>query len=403
MEDRTNLVDRFSTFIHWQGEGGCCWRSHQQLKRSMEKAIARNPDRLSIPAWVIFWHRGWQEANADLPPLARLHLYAYLQESCYRVAVELWSVYQQRLNYSIEDYFGLGILKFDKILTDFDPNLNPNLAAYGFTLLKWRIIDELRQVNKTLGHTAWSLLLHTSEGRLTKALTRSGITAASLDDYCNVWDCYKNIYQSSPIKQDGKLQEPSLAQWQQITNLYNQGNDPAQSTSQVRQWLLFSGTALFQYLSPPSISLNYQLYEDSEFLDRWVEEPENRQLESLELQAERQAEFQQIYSWLKQELADLDIKRHRLNADIQLILNLYYGQGWKQTSIAQQLGINQSTVARNLTKVHKILATLFIAWATRHLTRYPLQSHNLSSITAALEQWLQYHYQQNPMAQEQQP
>jgi RNA polymerase sigma factor (sigma-70 family) len=396
MKHRTTAIEQFSTVALWKEERWHGWQKVTKLQLSIEQYLQQDASLTSERYWTVFWHRRWLEPqdNTTTQQLARLHLYAYLQEPCYQTAFEIWQNYRQRFDYSIEDYFGIGKLKFEKILSDFNANLNPSLKSYCSTVLAWRIIDELRQFNKTFGHTIWSLLLNSTEMRLKKALLRSGVTVESIEYYLNIWDCYKAIYQSAKIKQDGKIQEPSPEQWQQINDLWHTYNIKRQQFTSVRELLIDMGESLLQYLSPPSISLNLTQEENIEFIDSLSDKHIQNILEDENDQVYNQEQFQKIHGWLQEQLEILDIKQYRLNPQIKSILLMYYGQGLKQIPIAQQLNINQSTVARNITKVQEVLAEKFIQWSTHNLN-YPMKSSDFQSIGTALHQWLKYHYQKN--------
>ena len=109
-------------------------------------------------------------------------------------------------------------------------------------------------------------------------------------------------------------------------------------------------------------------------------------------QASLEAKFQVIYTWLQQELDALDIKAHRLNPHSKQMLEMYYGQGLKQTPIAVALNLNQGTVARTLAKIQAILAGRFIEWLAEN-SMPSLESHDIQTLGDALEQWLHYLYQ----------
>jgi RNA polymerase sigma factor (sigma-70 family) len=390
MNKRTDVINQFSMFIHWEENRFRGWRSHPPLLKSMQRHLEQDATLTNAQYWIIFWRRSLFEEQQELAQhqLAELHLHAYLQEPCYHVAVKIWQQYQQQLDYSIEDYFQIGIPKLKKILADFNPLLNPNFEAYCFVRLKQRIVDELRQQDKTLGHTLWSRLLTVSTLRMSRSLERLGIRAVSLDQYLDAWECYKVVYQDTKARQNGRLQEPNQEQWYQITNLYNQRGIESQSIEQVSELVNTAGVALVQYESPLILPII-----DGSF-DPLPDIPPPIIPEDEEDQAELAKEFQKIYDWLQQQLETLDVKQHKLNPNIKLILELIYGQGLTQMLIAEQLSIDSSTVSRNIIKVKEKLASMFIVWSAENLDR-PLQSQDIKFIGEALNGWLHYHYQKS--------
>jgi RNA polymerase sigma factor (sigma-70 family) len=398
MQQRHSLIDQFSTFIHWEEDQFHHWQSIPRLQRNMQQYLDQDPSLTSTQYWGIFWHKRWvgHIASGQTSNPYRDHLYAYLQEPCYRAATDLRRNYQQRFELEISDYFGMGSSKFDKILAEFNPISNPNLAAHGFTRLKWRIIDELRKTDQSAGHTPWSLLLEYSETPLKEALALAGVVAPLLDEYLMAWDCYCAIHKLAKIKHKGKIQSPSEEQWEKITAGFVEVSLRFVEPWQIRKYVTHCAEALYQYLSPKPISLNQTVNEEgeSELQDIVIVEP--TALERLEEKSEQDAvqiQLQKIYVWLEQELTTLDVKKHRLNPQIKTILELYYGRNLAQIPISQELNISQSAISRNLSKIQEILGDRFIVWCPEHLGR-SVEADKLR-LSSAIEQWLQHYYQRN--------
>jgi predicted DNA-binding protein (UPF0251 family) len=101
--------------------------------------------------------------------------------------------------------------------------------------------------------------------------------------------------------------------------------------------------------------------------------------------SERQQQQQQMQDFLVATIAALG------NPAAEL-LRLYYGDQLKQQQIAQQLGIQQYTVSRQLTKARESLLLKLIQWAqsTWHISP---DSNVVNSISTLLEDWLQQHYE----------
>lgn len=211
MDKRESLIEQFSTFIAWSEERFQRWQTDPRLSRHMGKSLQRVSSGES-QYWVAYWHQQWQQHNQAI---SRDHLYAYLQEPCYRVAAQLWSTYQHRNDRPLFDLFSQGVLCFQKLLASFNPILNPNLGAYASFFLKWRILDELRRLDKSYGHTLWSLLLHTSETRVRKALIAMGIQGSLLECHLQAWDCYVELYKPAKLNEREK-RKPPLQKYGQI-------------------------------------------------------------------------------------------------------------------------------------------------------------------------------------------
>ena len=387
MDKRESLIEQFSTFIMWSEERFQRWQTDPRLSRHMEKSFQRvtSGDR---QYWVAYWHQQWQQHNRSI---SRDHLYAYLQEPCYRVAVQLWSTYQHRHDRPLFDLFSQGVLCFQKLLTSFNPILNPNLGAYASFFLKWRILDELRRQDKSYGHTLWSLLLHTSETRVRKALIAMGINGLLLEYHLQAWDCYVELYKPAKVKREGKIQAPPPEIWAKIVATYNLLMPQPQNLETIQQWVNTSGQAVFRYMSPAEVSINQPLSTEGqqEFIDVTAAPDDNESPDSL---LDYGAIYIQILAWLREEWQGLDLRTYRLNAHTKRIVQLYYGEGQEQKEISQQLGINQSTVSRTLNKVKTIVTDRFLEWSMDNL-HISLQVNDVETINEAVSQWLWSIYQ----------
>jgi DNA-binding transcriptional regulator LsrR (DeoR family) len=62
-----------------------------------------------------------------------------------------------------------------------------------------------------------------------------------------------------------------------------------------------------------------------------------------------------------------------------------------QQQIAQQLGVKQYTVSRQLTKIKKTLLMELAQWSQKTL-HIPVQSDVIDSMSNSLEEWLIAHY-----------
>lgn len=395
MKKRQNLVERFSTFILWNNNWFQTWAIDPRLRRSMERYLAQESST-SEQYWTLFWHTDWLRQREDIGDLetSRIshHLYAYLQEPCYRAAENIYRSYQSRSQYTIEDYFNLGFLNLDNILSKFNPRLNPNLAAHAFSQLKWRILDEMRPLDRTFGHTIWSLLLNCTEARLKKALINDGIPQQNIiDNYSIAWDCYKELYPQAKVKSNGKLQEPSTKTWEQITKAYNQEQPNSKCDSEIiKKWLKTCGQALLNYLSISTISSNapFSQGEAGELQDIFPDEQRATPPEQLEIEEEieeSQAVFREIHAWLTGEI-------ELLNTESSSILLMLYEQNSTQTEIGENLDIPQYSVSRKLTKIQKNLTENFIKWSNDNLN-ISLTANDIITINEALKEWLKYHYQ----------
>jgi RNA polymerase sigma factor (sigma-70 family) len=397
---RETLIEQFSTFILWNENNRFnSWRSDPRLQRNMSKQLEQHPT-FNVHQWIAFWQNRWQDSIArDLTvpsQLSKAHLYAYLQEPCHQVALNIWQTHQNySKEYTVPDYFHFGVLKFDKLILDFNPKLNPDLGKYAFHLLKWRITDTLRERHKTWGYTTWSLLLHRSKTCVKNALTRYGISGDLLENCLLAWECYVETYKTTKNKRDGSIQQPTDDDWLKIVVAYNSVSDLQKDIVELKTWISYCCKAVSIYISLPSTSGSTPIEDGNKDLESSLKD--ESQLESLELDGHISTDYQQLHqkicSWLETELERLDIAKARLNPNVKQMLELYYRQGIKQTDIAQQLGINQATVARNLHKIKELLTNQFLKWNLDNLD-ISLKSNDIKLTSKALETWMQYYYNQ---------
>jgi RNA polymerase sigma factor (sigma-70 family) len=395
MIKRLTIVEQFSTFILWEDNRFGHWRSDPRLQRSISDGLKQNSN-LTSPQWAVFWCSRLDsiDQNGSLQTRqGREHLYAYLQEPCYQAAFDIWNTYRNySTEYAIADYFQCGVLRFDKLLSSFNPQLNSNLEGYAISFLKWRITDTLRELHKGWGYTIWSLLLYRSKLCVKNALIRYGISGELLKSYLLAWECYVEIYKPAKQVRDGSIQEPTTQYWQSITSAYNAMTSPQREFADIKKWILDCGKAVSSYISLNSVSsnaMNLQLTDDLE--SRLVDENQIEELNFREV-VDYQQIHQKICRWLKAEIEQLDTSETRLNPNIKEILELYYSQELKQVAIGQQLGINQATVARNLQKIKEILTEKFIRWSAENLNIL-LKSNDVEVMNKVFEEWLRFYYQ----------
>ncbi len=107
------------------------------------------------------------------------HLYAYLEEACYNAAGLEWQKFKFS-EYTLEDYFQIARSKVDTVLAGFDPEYG-SLKDYAVVVFRRTIKDELRQRDKSVGQTNWSLLRHTSMQQLSLSLENYRLSPATID------------------------------------------------------------------------------------------------------------------------------------------------------------------------------------------------------------------------------
>jgi RNA polymerase sigma factor (sigma-70 family) len=398
MKPRQDLIEIFSTFLQFEEDNFSHWMSEPRLRRSMAKALhgtsVRKPE-----FWALFWHRSYRETSSRL---ARDHLWAYLEESRYNAATKVCLKYGHLFpKYTLADYCALASFQrvsqkdkdmstVEKILTDFNPQLNNSLSSFAFAVFRHRLIDRLRWENQCVGQSQWSLLRHVSETMLREALNNFGVVdEATLECYLLAWDCFKEKYvPKGNIRK--ALSAPDEKTWEEIAVLYNSLREQDQIEADVeaiKEWMDICGKAIRHYLSPPIQSLNAPVSSVSASVS-----DENR-VEVGDTLADEGGDLWEnifIQEGSKNINSVLLAAIAQLLSEQQLVLSLYYCEELSQAQIAQELEVNQATVSRRLQRARRVLLDTVTLWAEQQ--KLSLSSDFIYEISQHIEAWLVERY-----------
>jgi RNA polymerase sigma factor (sigma-70 family) len=360
----------------------------------MQNCLDRSCDGESDTFWAIYWHRIWK---TEASPLAAAHIAAYLQEVCYWVARKIkMNLPSER--YSVADFFQTAIARIDKVLRGFNPQFSSNLKTYAEYAFSNIIKDLLRQHQEADICTDWGLLHKTSEKRLIKSLQQAGYKSETIMRYVFAWNCFRQVYAPNDTATAHKLLRPDNTTLQAIAQLYNSeslshlsSSSPIWTVENLETGLLNCAKAVrsFQYPSLISIDTPIPGQETGNLLDSLTDRFQESVLNELIAQEEADSIAQQrvaINTVLNDALAKLDLKNRE-------ILEAYYKQGLTQQEIAQQIGVKQYNVSRQLSKTKQFLLMALAQWSQETL-HTPLTSNVIDSMSHALEEWLKlyYHY-----------
>jgi RNA polymerase sigma factor (sigma-70 family) len=395
MHPRQTIIELFSTFLEFAEDQVRDWVSVPRLRRSMQNGLKQFPEsKSSENFWVIYWYKLWQQQSHTL---AREHLSAYLQETCY------WSA-QKIVNrlanarHRLSDCFQIAIAEIDKVLKGFNPQQGFSLKSYASATFKGVIIDTLRQQREVDFCSDWALLHRLSQKRLEKSLTHAGVSSDQIERYWLAWTCFKNLYTQKHPADTQQLPPPDRATWNAIAQLYNsqrhsQLSSPGEECSPetLEHWLTQCVKWVRHYLYPQVTSLNqpkpgkesdelgdYLLGEQESLLTEIIAEEETQQ---------REAQKNQLHRVLV-----LALKR--LQTQEQQILQLYYGQGLTQQQIGQHFDMKQYTVSRKLAKACESLLMALASWY-QQISDVSLNSSVLKDMSSVMEEWLQEYFE-NP-------
>ena len=395
MQRRQDIVEIFSTFIKFELDRFSGWITDAKLRRSIKTCLQELPDKQSQNFWALYWHKVWQ-TQPNLNYLACSHIAAYLQEPCF------WAVRKFTLNVSshssLADYFQIAISQLPKILQNFNPQYSSYLKNYAELAFERTIKDLLRVRREVHICSDWALLHKLSRKRLLKSLQNMGFERKAIECYLLAWECYRELYSSSS-KQTRKLNKPNADTLQYIAEIYNSERlsrlteaTPAINSQTLEKWLLSCAQAARHLLHPQVVSADTPLTNDSHvsLLDM-IPDRESTSLLAKAIEQEETTSLQNYQTQLNQLLNSAIAS---LRPEQQKLLQVYYGEQFKQTEIARQLNLKQYQVSRLLSSIKKTLLLNLVAWSkqTLHISS---QSVVVGAVNSGLEEWLRCHYTQN--------
>ena len=393
MRPRQNPIEIFSTFLQLAEDRFSGWVIDRKLRRNMENCLMDRSNTLEENFWALYWYRVWQSEPAFL---ARGHLSAYLQEACYWATQKTMSNFT-KTQYKFSDCFQMAIAEVDKVLKGFNSDLGFSLKNYASVSFRNILIDHLRQRHEVNICTDWALLRKLSQKRLIESLKHAGLTSETISQYRLAWNCFKTIYVPKQSGSTRQLARPDSATWEAIAQLYN-SERLVQLKSSVggecnpkilEKWLKHCAQAARSYLYPSITSLNISRpgEDGKELLDDLPNTPNESLLTEMILEEEdrdRQQKKTKLQAILKEILT-------KLAPQAQEMLQLYYGQGFTQQQIAEQLGMKQYTVSRRLAKAKESLLKALAQWS-QQTHNISLCSRAIKDINAVLEEWLHGYY-----------
>ena len=396
MYSRQSLIDIFSTFIEFQADCFDCWLADAKLRRNFEKHRDQLTQKQSSEDfWSLYWHALWKQ-ESDSSALG--HLSAYLQETCYWSAQRVMRLLGHA-TYRLSDCFQLANVEIDRVLAGYDPQRGASLKGYAGLVYSSFIRDTLRQRQEADICTDWTLLRRVGKQRLVTALRQAGLSADAIAQYRLAWMCYQSLYVPAKVP-TRKLRKPPQEQWSAIATLYNTERltqlsqpGPALTPDSAEQWLTQCAEWIREYNYPAMLSLNTPSpnRDHGELQDELPSSlPASLLAGIIELEdsQQRQAQQDQLTNVLASIIAQLP-------PDGQTLLSLYYRSELTQKQIAQKLDLKQYAVSRRLTRTRETVLSALIAWAQTTLHTSPTPDL-VTSMSAALEEWLTVHYRQQP-------
>jgi RNA polymerase sigma factor (sigma-70 family) len=389
MRPRLEVIEMFSAFAQLEADKFSRWLTDAKLRKSMQNCLNSSPEVAnSENFWALYWHKHWQSNSHNF---AKMHLSAYLQESCYRASEKMVAKFSSS-DYGVADYFQIANTQIDFILKDFNAEKSSSLKYYAIMAMSSRLRDILRQRKEADICSDWALLRKVSKKVVLEALSQAGLSQKAIAQHRLAWTCFKELY----IYQSGgtnKLPEPSLQLWEAITKLYNSqrqtqlnfANEECTSKT-IEQWLTKTVVYLRAYLFPSVKSLDaFKQNDEVETLnlpDLSSDSPIADIISIEDIQSRKQ-QTSQMSGVLLNTLQQLDIQT-------QNILKLYYQEGLTQQQIIEHLQVSQPTVSRRLVKGRESLLAALVKWSQD--LNIPVNSNQVKDMSIALEEYLRNHY-----------
>ncbi|MBD2195807.1 MULTISPECIES: sigma-70 family RNA polymerase sigma factor [Calothrix] len=399
MRPRLEIIEIFSTFAQLEADRFSKWLTEVKLRRSMQNnlaEIANNQDqanKFTENFWAFYWYKIWR-SNSHLSNLAKAHLSAYLQETCYwaaEKAIAKFAVFQ----YGLADYFQMGIAELETILQGYNPDKSTALKTYATIAFPSRLKDLLRQRKEADICTNWGLLRKVSKKVVLEALQNAGLSPTQVAQYRLAWTCFRMLYLQNQPGGIQKLPQPNRQLWENIAHLYNserlsQLTFPTAECNweMIAEWLNKTTIYVRNYLYP-SVSSLYVYNQDEDSNSEFdIKDPTS---ESLLADILAQEEAQNRRNQISQMNDVLLSALEGLDSQSQRILELYYQQGMTQQQIIQELKISQPTVSRRLLKGRESLLKALIDWSQK-AQNISVSSNQIKDMSAALEEWLRIYY-----------
>lgn len=393
MQVRNTVIELFSTFIQFSGDRFDGWISDGRLKKRMEDHWAQaNQGSRSEFFWALYWYKLWQGQNQQNPKGATAHLNAYLQEPCYWATQSIVQRFAA-VQWTLADGFQTAIAQTDRILKGYRPDYGSSLKGYARTAFSNLIRDHLRQQQDIHICSDWGLLRRLSHAQIQESLLTAGLTQT--ESYILAWQCFKAVYVPDPQRSVRALPPPTVGQLIEMAERYNQvrirqdPSPPRIESDALKSLLTQTVQAARAYLSPTVTSLHQSPFESegskTQLDDLSDDETPMDQLLIHETYVEQQQQVQHIQNVLRGAIATLPPADQRL-------LRLYYREALTQMAIAQELQIKQYQVSRQLSRVRQTLLMAVAQWSqeTLHIS---INSAVLASMSDAIHEWLQQHYQ----------
>ena len=389
-------TSKFYTFF--QGYPGSTRIRDRKLERNLARLLQQRPDLNNELALLQYFCEAVQQ---DSDSFALQHLWAYLEPACLFTARKLY------FDFNINGYSGSDYLQLvrkqlcePKILLDqrglkrevlyivwlclqYNPNQS-HITTYAYPKLRSAILSQLFKHQETARLSDWALLKNSSKKALTTALEKTGISEEKIQRFLGAWQGFCAVYGQVTVPKNRKLPEPTEAQWMAICQYFSEQKLTG-SIPEVKHLLkncvqVLRERNLIQIIALDGVDEAVREQQELEM----VEQCEFQQLE-WEEKKELDARDRKLIDFFGPTITTLPKNKRKKSIDPRKLVILYYSfPGLNKTKIGNLLGVDQSTISRQLEKHKTSILESLAQWCQKEWG-LPLTVENNDALLKKLE------------------
>lgn len=358
------------------------WRSNGKLRQNARKIIQLTPtanERNLAEYWM-------DEYQKEPGSLARLHLSAYFEESCFWVAYKLALKRAGKSSYSyyFQEYFQMARViaaKPESILQGYDSNRTNSLKS----VKNWGQLKLITAILEEIGEKTYSdagLLRRQTYTSMKQALQQEGISSLNEKLLLRVgvnetqlarcllaWKSFHKVYTPTTPTGSKKLLWPNAEYLNNIADEYNQQAIqheliPSMTDRSIDELLK---TCVIALRNSSKIQIS-ELDEFSSILDREMISENEAGIEVLE-----NAEIREC-------LSNAFIS---LPKEAQIMLRLWHGLGFNQGDVGELFGIKRDQIANKVKAWRRLLLQRLIGYLGQ-----PMTAQEIDRKSKNLDLWL---------------
>lgn len=222
IRNRQHLKDKFSTYLRLEERNErvvASWISDRKLHDNIKKMILCDQEA-SENYWAIFWVKNALSSSPH--PLAKWHIYAYLEETCYWTSLKICQKFVA-YNPNLEDCISLArelTIDPSKLFgTKYNPSRS-QVKTFASIILRSHLLEHLRRGREIDKYSDWALMRSLNLTSVEKVLKYVGIE--QIAPYKLAWRCFKEIYTPNQPSNSRQLKPPTTEIWTAIAYRYNQ-------------------------------------------------------------------------------------------------------------------------------------------------------------------------------------